>query len=71
MALAIVLEQHVAAAHGRDVEIGIAVVVDVGEGRRHADLAVHRNAGRSRDVLELAAAKISATSWLPPTWFRK
>ena len=30
-ALAVVLEQHVAAAHGRDVEIGVAVVVDVGE----------------------------------------
>ena len=56
--LAVVLEQHVAAAHGGDVEIGVAVVVDVGERRRHADLAVHRNARRSRDVLELAAAEI-------------
>ena len=30
-ALAVVLEQHVAAAHGGDVEIDVAVVVDVGE----------------------------------------
>ena len=59
LALAIVLEQHVAAADGGDVEIGVAVVVDVGERRRHADLAVHRNACRSRDVLKLAAAEIS------------
>ena len=57
-ALAIVLEQHVATAHGRDVEIDIAIVVDVGEAGRHADLAGDSDAGRCRDVLEPAAAGV-------------
>ena len=56
--VAVVLEQHVAAADGRDVQIRIAIVVDVGERGRHADLARHADAGRCRDVLEPAAAEI-------------
>ncbi len=58
MAVAVVLEQHVAASNGRDVEIGIAVVVDIGERRRDADLAGYAHTGRLRDVLELAAAEV-------------
>ena len=58
VAVAVVLEQHVAAAHGGDVEIRVAVVVDVGERGRHADLPGDRHAGRRGDVLELAAAQI-------------
>ena len=57
-ALAVVLEQHVAAANRRDVQIGIAVVVDVGKRGRDADLARDRHAGGRRDVLKLAAAEI-------------
>ena len=56
--MAVVLEQHVAAADGRDVEVGVAVVVDVGKRRGHADLVRHRHAGRGGDVLELAAAGV-------------
>ena len=56
--LAVVLEEHVAAADRRDVEIRVAVVVDVGERGRDADLGRHAHAGRGRDVLEPAAAEI-------------
>jgi len=44
-AVAIVLEQHVTATHGRHVQIGVAIVVDIGKGRRDADLAGNRHAG--------------------------
>ena len=71
VALAVVLEQHVAAAHGGDVEIRVAVVVDVGERGRDADLAGDRDAGRRRDVLELAAAEIPARAGCRPTWLTK
>ena len=56
--LAVVLEQHVAAADRRDVQVGVAVVVDVGKRGGDADLARHRDAGRRRDVLKLAAAGV-------------
>ena len=57
-ALAVVLEEHVAGPDRRDVQIRIAVVVDVGKRGRHADLARHRDTGRGGDVLEPAAADI-------------
>ena len=56
--LSVVLKEHVAAANGRDVEVRVPVVVDVGKRSGHADLARHRHSGRGRDVLELAAAGI-------------
>ena len=59
MPVSVVFEEHVAAAHGRDVEIGVAVVVDVGERGRHAHLVGHRHAGRGGDVLERAPAEVS------------
>ena len=55
---AVVLEQDVAGAHRGDVEIGVAVVVDVGERGRDADLAGDGDAGGRGDVLELAAADV-------------
>ena len=42
---AVVLEEDVSGAHGRDVEVRVAVVVDIGEGRRDADLAGHGDTG--------------------------
>ena len=54
----VVLEQHVAAAHRRDEEILIAVVVHVGERRRHADSAGERDARLFRDRREPAAAGV-------------
>ena len=58
MPLAVVLEEHVAAAGRGHVEVLVAVVVDIGEGGRDADLARDRHAGRRGDVLEAAAAEI-------------
>jgi len=54
----VVLEEHVAAAHRRDVQIRMAVVVDVGKRRGYGDLARDPDAGGLRDVLEPAAAEI-------------
>ncbi len=54
----VVLEQHVAGTNGRDIQIRVAVVVDIGERRRNADLAIDLYAGRRGDVLESAAAKV-------------
>ena len=56
--MTVVLEQHVAAAHGRDVEVRVAVVVDVGKGRGDADLSGNSNTRGRSDLLELAAAGV-------------
>ena len=56
--LAVVLEQYVAAAHGRHVEVRVAVIVDVGERGGDADLSRQRHARLGSDVLESAAAGI-------------
>ena len=56
--LAVVLEEHVAAADRGHVEVLVAVVVDIGEGGRDVDLARNRHAGRGCDVLEAPAAEI-------------
>ncbi len=58
LALAVVLVEDVALAHGGDVEVGVAVVVHVGEGAGDADAVGHRHAGLAGDVLELAAAQV-------------
>ena len=58
-AVAVVDEQAVGASHGRHEEIGISVVVDVGERRADADLAGDPDAGGPGDVVELAVAQIS------------
>jgi hypothetical protein len=54
-----VFEEHVAAADRGDVEVGVAVVVDVCERCSHRDLARHGHAGRHRDVFEPAAARVA------------
>ena len=58
-AAAVVDEQAVATSDGRHEEVGISVVVDVGERRADADLAWDPNASRPGDVVELAVAQIS------------
>ncbi len=58
LAAAEVLEEGVAHAHGADEEVGVAVVVDVGEGGRDRDAVGHRHAGLFGDVGELAAAQV-------------
>ena len=57
-AVAVVLEEHVAAADRRDIQVRVPVVVDVGKRSGHADLARNRHAGGSRDVLELSATDV-------------
>ena len=57
-AVAVVLEEHVAAADRRDVQIRITVVVDVSKRGRDTDLVRYPHSGRCRDVLESAAADI-------------
>ena len=57
-AAASVLEQEVSATNGGDVEIGIAIVVDVGKGRRDADSIGGPDAGPLRPVLEPSAAQV-------------
>ncbi len=54
-----VLEERVAATYRCHEEIGIAVVVDVGERRRDTDLVGERHTGCGRDVLEPAAAEVA------------
>ncbi len=58
VALPVVLEEDVSAAHGRDVKVRISVVVDVGERGRHADPVLHGDACRLSDVDELAVAQV-------------
>ena len=55
MAVAVVLEQHVAFADRGDEEVLVAVVVDVGERRGDADPVGQRDAGLLRDVRKPAA----------------
>ena len=57
-AVPVVLEQDVAAAYRRDEQVLVAVVVDVREGRGHADAVGERDAGVLRDVRKPAAAEI-------------
>ena len=56
-AVAVVLEQHVAAAHRRDVQVGVPVVVDVRERGGDADLPGDTHSGGRRDVLKLPASE--------------
>ena len=58
MPFAVVLEEHVTAAHGRHVEIRVAVVVDVGKRRGHADAALDGHARRLGDVAKFPVAEI-------------
>src|SRR5712692_4976838 len=58
MALAVILEEDVSAPHGRDVEVRVAVVVDVREGGRDADAILQCDAGLLGDVRELAVAEV-------------
>ena len=56
--MAVVLEQHVAAAHRGDEQVRVAVVVDVRERRAHADAAGQSDTRLAGDVPELAAAQV-------------
>ena len=58
MAVAVVLEQHVAFADRGDEKILVAVVVDVCERGGDADTVRHRHACLQRDVPELSAADV-------------
>ena len=57
MSLAVVLEQCISAANGRDEETLVAIVVNIGEGGCHADTAGQCDACFLRDVLKLTAAE--------------
>ena len=63
---AVVLEQRVAAANGRDEEILVAVVVGVGERRGDADPVRQADAGLPGDVLNRPPPRFFQSS-LPPT----
>ena len=69
--VAVVLEQHVAAAHGRHVEVGVAVVVDVGERGRDADLARRPPTPADAVMSSNLPPPRFLHSWLPPTWLTK
>ena len=56
---AVVLEQQVAAAHGGNVEVAVAVVVGVRERRRHADAVGHGQPRTFRPVLEAAIPEVA------------
>ena len=53
-----VLKQSIAVAHRRDEQVGIAVVVDVGECASHADLVRQCQPGSGGDVHETAVAEV-------------
>ncbi len=59
MSSPIVLEEHVAAADGRHVEVWVTVVIDVGKRRGRADAALDRHACRRRDVFKAPAPEVS------------
>jgi hypothetical protein len=54
-----VLEQVIAVADGRDEQVGIAVIVDIGERRRHRDLVGQPDTGLDGDVFEFPFAQIA------------
>src|SRR6476646_3020503 len=56
-AVAVVLEQHVAAAHRRDEQVGVPVVVDVRERGGDADFPGDTHYGGRRDGLKLPASE--------------
>src|SRR5580658_4425014 len=58
VAVAIVLEEDVAAANRGDKQILAAIVINIGKRRAHADASRQTDAGLLCDVLELAAAEI-------------
>ncbi len=55
----LVQKQAVTVPDGGHEKIGIPVVVDIAEGRRHRDLIDHPHSGLLRDVLEPAPAQIA------------
>src|SRR4051812_46939217 len=59
MPVPVVLEQRVAAAHGRDEQILVPIVVDVGKRGGDADPVGQSDTRFRGDVLELSAAQIS------------
>ena len=58
LAAAQVFEQPVAVAHGGDEQIGIPIVVDVGERAADGDGVRHAEAGRVGDIGESAVAQV-------------
>ena len=56
--MAVVLEKQIAAAHCRDEQIGVSVVIDVRKSSRDADAARHAYACFRRNVPELAATQV-------------
>jgi hypothetical protein len=52
MAVTVVLEEHVAAPHGSDEQILVAIIIDVSERSRHADAVRQGHAGLVRYVSE-------------------
>src|SRR4029079_9779929 len=58
VSMPIILEHHIAATDGRDVEIRVAVVVDIRKRDGYADLAGNGSAGGCGDVFELSTAKV-------------
>jgi hypothetical protein len=55
----VVLEERVAVPDGGDVEIGVPVIVRVGERGAHPDAIGERHTGCGGDVLEAAAAQVA------------
>jgi hypothetical protein len=58
-AIAVVAEEHVAAARARHVQVRLAVVVVVHPGRGHADAVAQRHAGLGGDLLEGAVPLVA------------
>src|SRR3954454_23499291 len=54
-----ILEQNVAGPHGRHEEIRVSVIVDIGEGRGHADPGRHGDAGALGNILELSSYQVA------------
>ena len=70
-AAAVVLEQGVAAAHGGDEQVLVAVVVDVAEGRGHADAVRPGRRPPARVMFRNVPPPRFFQSSLPPTWLTK
>ena len=56
--VSVVLEQHIAAANGRDEQVLVAIVVNVAEGGGYADAARHSNAGFLSNVSEFPVSQV-------------